>query len=231
MFGVEADIQGTGMRDGFTCGLGCPGPAAASSVFNQKLEWFGTARARVGIATGPVLSYVTGGFAYGNVKTSLTETVGPGVGVFATNQNKGGWTIGSGVEASLGGNWTGKIEYLYLNLGDRLDLFTLNGSPQALSTDIRENIFRVGLNYRVNGGGNYVTAAARKLGRLLSRRQRRRRHRARSQRARDPLPRHQRTVQPDAGRHHRRHPGRLQLAGGKLGVRSGSRHPGIQPAG
>jgi outer membrane immunogenic protein len=156
VFGVEADIQGTGMRDSLNCGLGCPGPAASSSVFNQRLDWFGTARARVGIATGPVLSYVTGGFAYGNVKTSLTETVGPGVGVFATSQNKGGWTIGSGVEVALGGNWTGKIEYLYLNLGDRLDLFTLNGAPQALSTDIRENIFRVGLNYRVNGGSNYV---------------------------------------------------------------------------
>src|SRR4051812_32608043 len=31
VFGLEADIQGTGMRDGFTCGLGCPGPLAASS--------------------------------------------------------------------------------------------------------------------------------------------------------------------------------------------------------
>src|SRR5882757_4465358 len=153
VFGVEADIQGTGMRDSFTCGLGCPGPAAASSVFNQRLDWFGTARARVGIATGPVLSYVTGGFAYGNVKTSLTETVGPGVGVFATSQNKGGWTIGSGVEVSLGGNWTGKIEYLYLNLGDRLDLFPLNGVAHAVSTDIREQIFRVGLNYRIGGIG------------------------------------------------------------------------------
>jgi outer membrane immunogenic protein len=157
VFGVEADIQGTGMRDTFTCGLGCPGPLATSSVFNQRLDWFGTARGRVGIATGPVLSYVTAGFAYGNVKTTLTETVGAAAGVFSTSQTKGGWTIGSGVEASLGGNWTGKIEYLYVNLGDRLDLFTLNGAPQALSTDIRENIFRVGLNYRINGRGNYVT--------------------------------------------------------------------------
>ena len=77
--------------------------------------------------------------------------------MFSTSQNKGGYVLGSGVEASLGGNWTGKIEYLYVNLGDRLNLFTLNGAPQALSTDIRENIFRVGLNYRINGRGNYVT--------------------------------------------------------------------------
>jgi outer membrane immunogenic protein len=99
-----------------------------------------------------VLSYVTGGWAYGSVKTTLTETVGT-TGTFTSNQNRGGWVIGSGVEASLGGNWTGKIEYLYMNLGDRLDLFTLNGFDQAMSTDIREQIFRVGLNYRIGGNG------------------------------------------------------------------------------
>src|SRR3954466_15477303 len=158
VFGVEADFQGTGMRDNYTCLITCtlPGAGGIASQFNQRLDWFGTVRGRVGIAPGPVLSYVTGGWAYGSVKTTLTETVGT-TAAFASNQNRGGWVIGSGVEASLGGNWTGKIEYLYLNLGDRLDLFTLNGFPQAMSTDIREQIFRVGLNYRINGnGGAYV---------------------------------------------------------------------------
>jgi outer membrane immunogenic protein len=150
VFGVEADIQGTGMRDNFTCLLGCL--PALNANFNQRLDWFGTVRGRVGIATGPVLTYVTAGWAYGSVKTTLTETVGT-TAAFSSNQNRGGWTWGSGVEASLGGNWTGKIEYLWFTLGDRLDLFTLNGFPQAMSTDIREQIFRVGLNYRIGGNG------------------------------------------------------------------------------
>jgi outer membrane immunogenic protein len=154
VFGVEADFQGTGMRDNYTCLLTCtlPGAGGIASQFNQKLDWFGTVRGRVGIATGPVLTYVTAGWAYGSVKTTLTETVGT-TAAFSSNQNRGGWTVGSGVEASLGGNWSGKIEYLYMNLGDRLDLFTLNTFPQAMSTDIREQIFRVGLNYRINGNG------------------------------------------------------------------------------
>jgi outer membrane immunogenic protein len=138
------------MRDTFSCLIGCL--PAQNLNYNQKLDWFGTVRGRVGIATGPVLSYVTGGWAYGSVKTTLTETVGT-TGTFVSNQNRGGWTVGSGVEASLGGNWTGKIEYLWINLGDRLDQFTLNGFPQAVSTDIREQIFRVGLNYRIGGSG------------------------------------------------------------------------------
>jgi outer membrane immunogenic protein len=154
VFGVEADFQGTGMRDSYTCLLTCtlPGAGGIATRFDQRLDWFGTVRGRVGIATGPVLSYVTAGWAYGNVKTTLTETVGT-TAAFSSNQNRGGWTWGSGVEASLGGNWTGKIEYLWFTLGDRLDLFTLNGVPQAMSTDVREQIFRVGLNYRIGGNG------------------------------------------------------------------------------
>jgi outer membrane immunogenic protein len=154
VFGVEADIQGTGMRDNYTCLLTCtlPGAGGIASQFSQKLDWFGTVRGRVGIATGPVLTYVTAGWAYGSVKTTLTETIGT-TAAFSSNQNRGGWTWGSGIEASLGGNWTGKIEYLWFTLGDRQDLFTLNTFPQAMSTDIREQIFRVGLNYRINGNG------------------------------------------------------------------------------
>jgi outer membrane immunogenic protein len=154
VFGVEADFQGTGMRDNYTCLLSCtlPGAGGIASQFSQKLDWFGTVRGRVGIATGPVLTYVTAGWAYGSVKTTLTETFGT-TAAFSSNQNRGGWTVGSGVEASLGGNWSGKIEYLWFTLGDRLDLFTLNALPQAMSTDIREQVFRVGLNYRINGNG------------------------------------------------------------------------------
>ncbi len=150
VFGVEADIQGTGMRDNFTCLIGCL--PAQNLNFNQRLDWFGTVRGRIGIAEGPVMSYVTAGWAYGSVKTTMTQTIGI-TGVFSSDQNRSGWVWGSGVEASLGGNWTGKIEYLYLNLGDRLDNFALNGFAQSMSTDIREHIFRVGLNYRIGGQG------------------------------------------------------------------------------
>ena len=151
VFGVEADIQGTGMRDSANCLIGCL--PTQNLNFNQRLDWFGTVRGRVGLATGPVLSYVTGGWAYGSVKTTLTETVFGPPAAFSSNQNRSGWTWGSGVEASLGGNWTGKIEYLWVDLGDRQDTFVLNGIGQTMTTNVREQIFRVGLNYRVGGNG------------------------------------------------------------------------------
>ena len=74
VLGVEADIQGTGMRDNYSCLIGCL--PAQNLNYNQRLDWFGTVRGRVGLATGPVLSYVTGGWAYGSVKTTVTETIG-----------------------------------------------------------------------------------------------------------------------------------------------------------
>jgi outer membrane immunogenic protein len=161
VLGVEADIQGTGMRDDTTCLLTCRTLlATVTGQFDQRLDWFGTVRGRVGVATGPVLSYVTAGFAYGNVKTSVTENILTPQGTFTSNQTRVGWTVGSGLEAALGGNWTAKIEYLYVDLGNKSDVFTLGTFPQTLDTEIRENIFRVGLNYRIGGNGAYAPVVA-----------------------------------------------------------------------
>ncbi|WP_031336417.1 outer membrane protein [Rhodopseudomonas sp. B29] len=146
LLGVEADIQGSGMSDDRTRLNSLTGPVG----YSQKLDWFSTVRGRIGVVRGPVVSYFTGGFAAGNVKTTVTET---GLVPFNFSRTQSGWTIGSGVEAALWGNWTGKIEYLYLDLGNRTDTF----GAQSLRTETRENIFRAGLNYRFGGPNvNYV---------------------------------------------------------------------------
>ena len=146
VFGIEADIQGADMSDRYVNVLG--------DAYSQKLDWFGTVRGRVGLVTGPTLSYVTGGYAYGNVNSTLVSGGIP----YSFNGGRSGWTWGSGVEAALGGNWTGKIEYLYLDLGDRTDLFA--GGTEAMRTELREHIFRVGLNYRIGGNSNYTPTYA-----------------------------------------------------------------------
>ncbi len=139
VLGVETDIQGAGINDDRTTG------------FNQKIDWFGTARGRVGLATGSVLTYFTGGLAYGNVKTSFNDGTANSL---TLSNTRTGWTIGSGVEAALGGNWTGKIEYLYIDLGNQNGVTPVDGS--ILGSDIRESVFRVGLNYRIGGNGVYA---------------------------------------------------------------------------
>ena len=155
VLGVEADIQASGMRDNRTCQFCQDG-----FDFNQKLDWFGTVRGRIGYATGPVLSYVTGGFAYGGAKSSVLviDGLAQTSSTATLSGTKTGWTLGSGVEAALGGNWTGKIEYLYVDLGTQSGTFADAGLPSTVFTsDIREHIFRVGLNYRIGGVAPYRT--------------------------------------------------------------------------
>jgi outer membrane immunogenic protein len=152
VFGLEADIQAAGLKDDRTCILLC-GAVGPSAVIDNKIDWFGTVRGRVGLATGSVLTYFTGGFAYGSVKTSITETLFSPV-PFSMSGTRTGWTIGSGVEAALGGNWTGKIEYLYLDLGKQDGVYTMAGVGHSYTSEIRQHIFRAGLNYRFGGGLN-----------------------------------------------------------------------------
>src|SRR5215467_3642257 len=55
--------------------LGASGTAATN--YTTKIDWFGTVRGRIGYVwgNGNVMSYLTGGLAYGEVKLNGTNTV------------------------------------------------------------------------------------------------------------------------------------------------------------
>jgi outer membrane immunogenic protein len=149
VLGVEADIQGSGQSETH-CLLQCV-PALSANV-EQNLSWFGTVRGRVGYTIGNgILAYYTGGFAYGNAETTITEAAGGAPGTFKFSDTKTGWTLGSGVEAALGGNWTGKIEYLYIDLGSFDGSYNFAGATHFYSQEVRSHVFRGGLNYRLGG--------------------------------------------------------------------------------
>ena len=82
-------------------------------------------RARAGyLVTPTLLTYVTGGFAYGqtHVGASLfsVDTAGvfpPGSGATSYGSVHGGWTAGAGVEWMFWPQWSAKLEYLYYDLG------------------------------------------------------------------------------------------------------------------
>ena len=44
--------------------------------------------------------------------------------MFAFDDTRDRLDLGSGVEAVLGGNWTGKLEYLYVDLGNGSTSYT-----------------------------------------------------------------------------------------------------------
>jgi len=89
------------------------------------------------------LPYITGGGAYGNVKaTAIDIPTGSVLGTASKNQL--GWTVGAGLEYAFLGNWTAKIEYLYVDLGS----FDAGLAPLAANVSFKENIVRAGLNYK-----------------------------------------------------------------------------------
>jgi len=121
--GLEADIQWVDSNDEDVVFV--PGPGFAGTFvpgeFDNEADWFGTVRARAGVAFDRVLIYATGGLAY--------------------TDNDTGWTAGGGVEWALPVNWFGSsavtfgVEGLWVSLDnddndDRIGTFTpVGGAP------------------------------------------------------------------------------------------------------
>ncbi|HEY6257243.1 MAG TPA: outer membrane beta-barrel protein [Xanthobacteraceae bacterium] len=110
----------------------------------------------MGWTNGPALFYATGGLAYGQVNTDLSFTEAASSGAASFGSTKSGWTIGGGGEIKLAGNWTAKLEYLYLDLGTVTGASPVTsgifvGETDTFSSAIRDHIARVGLNYKLGG--------------------------------------------------------------------------------
>ena len=73
-------------------------------------NWLATARGRAGYAADRVLLYANAGGAFANVQTNFNGTT--------TSHTQSGWTAGAGIEWAFADNWTAKVEYLYVNLGN-----------------------------------------------------------------------------------------------------------------
>jgi outer membrane immunogenic protein len=176
LLGLEADIQWSGERGraayncaGTVAGGVClpgltflpPGATGTSLALEESLEWFGTVRGRAGfMATPRLLLYGTGGLAYGSIKTSgVLSSFNPNGAALAfagsNTDTHVGWTVGAGIEGMISGNWSAKLEYLYMDLGRfNTATFTLApGSPIGVnvSSKFTDNILRAGINYKFGG--------------------------------------------------------------------------------
>jgi len=164
VFGLEGDIQFSNERkSGDVCTVaGCPVGSVAFTR-DYKLDWFGTARGRVGFLPAErILLYATGGLAYGSFSGS-SSTLPLDIGTWS--QVNAGWTVGAGVESALGSNWSVKFEYLYMDLGNvggstatntTTVVRTTTALAYSFNTKFTDNIVRVGLNYKFGGPGAVV---------------------------------------------------------------------------
>lgn len=120
VFGGETDLQVSGAEDTF-------------APYKFSNPWFGTLRGRLGFAMNNILFFATGGLAYGGVKG---ETGG-----LSESKTHVGWTLGLGMEYGLNQNWSAKVEYLYVDLGNRA--YSITGVNNGLES----SVLRVGVNY------------------------------------------------------------------------------------
>jgi outer membrane immunogenic protein len=158
--GFETDLDWVGGRKTATFTSLPNGVVTLNATQTAGLESLGTVRARLGYAADRNLFFVTGGLAYGEVKASTTATavsIIPTTDTFIGSASgwRAGYTVGGGYEYAFNNNLTGKIEYLYYNLGTAnysvaaANAFT---AAEELFTNASQkfdgNVLRVGLNWK-----------------------------------------------------------------------------------
>ena len=125
-----------------------------------SIDWMGSARLRLGYATGPLLLYVTGGFAWARVETEMDTISITGPVTMSELSSKSwhfGHVLGGGAEWAIAQSWTLSIEYLHYDLGsanyDPKGL-AYAGTPgefahhELMSGNLVFDVARVGINYR-----------------------------------------------------------------------------------
>jgi outer membrane immunogenic protein len=161
VFGLETDIAASDIG----AQAYATGTQAAGNTYDDlstRIDYLGTARARIGkpMFNNRLLPYVTGGYAYGGVRTvsnvSCSYCSGAGGTFLSPVAVDSGWTAGGGAEYAITPHLSMKAEYLYVDLDNRnlgLDgapvsgpgftIYNANASQKATA-----NIVRVGFNFR-----------------------------------------------------------------------------------
>jgi len=155
VFGVEADIQGSDLKDSGTSRF-LVGPNQVLVTLGSSIDvnWFGSVRGRLGYAFDRTLVYATGGFAFGGVDAGYSYLDNGGSGKGSKSDILTGYAAGGGIEHKLSPAWSLKAEYQYIDLGSISTTFPLsvgyNGSySEKAEADIRFHTVRLGLNYKI----------------------------------------------------------------------------------
>jgi outer membrane immunogenic protein len=108
--GIETDFQGAGLSK-------TNNDLNFGDAMRTKTDWFGSVRGRLGLLPSPTfLLYVTGGFAYGDVESSVAGPVLNG-SPFNIDRTAKGSTLGGGAEYKFAPNFTARVEYQHIDWG------------------------------------------------------------------------------------------------------------------
>jgi outer membrane immunogenic protein len=121
--------------------------AGAPVTLSTRSRWLATATARIGYAFDRVLLYVKGGGAFIN---ELEGGIMSGVSFEDAGRTHTGWTAGGGLEYAWAPNWSAKVEYNYMDFGNKATTGCSLGvcGPTGISDKQTLHAILLGLNYR-----------------------------------------------------------------------------------
>jgi outer membrane immunogenic protein len=138
-------------------------PLATNETDHSKVTSLGTITGRIGYAWDRVLLYAKGGGAWAHDKFHIDDSLFGGATHFdGGGHTRWGWTVGAGVEYAFLQNWSVKLEYNYMDFGDRSvtfhDVLHAGITPFPYDIDQRVHLVKVGINWRFFGGPLPVVA-------------------------------------------------------------------------
>ena len=141
VFGVEGDFSWADIKGGSTIGPVIGLPLGAN--FDTTVDFTSTLTGRLGLAFDRWLVYGKGGVAWARDRFSTTAYTFP-ASVDVTDTRLG-WTAGAGVEYAFLPNWSAKLEYNFMDFGNKAVSFA-----PGRSTDVDQQIHAVkfGINYK-----------------------------------------------------------------------------------
>jgi outer membrane immunogenic protein len=121
----------------------------ATDTWSSKLTWLSTVTGRIGYGFDNWLPYIKGGFAAGNVETSIQSNA---LGV--TSQSSAvhyGWTAGAGVEYKVTRQVSLGLEFMHTDLGRSTDIngqqAAVPGTTESYGVALRSNSLMARFNY------------------------------------------------------------------------------------
>jgi outer membrane immunogenic protein len=146
VLGVEADASATSIKGTSPCIVGI-------FVCKRNVDWMATFTGRVGFTADRALIYVKGGGAWADFKYTTSVA---GLGIATAQQGQWGALVGAGVEYAFAPGWSAKLEYDYIDFGQRTVPFTIvaGGGGAVVNINATQNLHQVkfGVNYRFGSG-------------------------------------------------------------------------------
>ena len=142
VLGVEWMFDGTSIKSDF-------GPVTVGREFlsaSEKVDWLTTVAARIGYAANNWLFYAKGGGGWVHDTASVTDVIGATAFSASVSDTRGGWLVGGGIEYGFTPNWTVRVEYDHLGLGDVTSAGPIVGDTVTVSRHF--DMVTFGLNYK-----------------------------------------------------------------------------------